>query len=338
MPRGPGHRVRLSLTSDVADRYADGGLSIGFWHWRRACSMSGPMTRSLPIAFSTVLALTFSFTACKKEKKAADTTGTTAAASQPAADKAGAGAPDKAAETPPPPQPEKSEPAAPDVRPPVAEDLAVYTSDLTGDGPLVATIETSMGAIHCELLDKGAPVTVANFVGLARGMHAFRDPASGKVEKRPYYDGTVFHRVIPEFMIQGGDPTASGNGGPGYEFATEVSPDLKHEPGTLSMANAGPNTNGSQFFITEVAENRLDGKYNVFGRCKELDVVKKIARVPTADQPGSPGEKSRPVDEVKLIKVTISRGQPEAAPGDGKKEKKEQKERKPKDEKETQAG
>jgi len=289
------------------------------------------MTRLLPIAFS--IALASSFAACKKEKKAADTTKATTAQSEPAAEKAGG------AETPPA-QPEKSEPAMPEVRTPVAEDLGTYTSDLGGDGPLVATIETSKGAIHCELFDKGAPITVANFIGLARGMHPFRDPVSGKVETRPYYDGTVFHRVIPEFMIQGGDPTATGNGGPGYEFATEVSPDLKHEPGTLSMANAGPNTNGSQFFITEVAENRLDGKYNVFGRCKDLEVVKKIARVPTAQQPGNPDEKSRPVDEVKLIKVTISRGQPEPAPapGDGKKGKEDKKKGKAKDEKETQAG
>ena len=196
---------------------------------------------------------------------------------------------------------------------PTADDLATYTADLTGDGPLMATFETSLGTIHCQLFDKGAPLTVANFVGLARGMKAFKDPVSHKVEKRPYYDGTVFHRVIPGFMIQGGDPTATGNGGPGYEFKTEVSPDLTHEPGTLSMANAGPDTNGSQFFITEVATHKLDGGYNVFGRCKDLDVVKKIARVPTTEQPGDPQhEKSRPVNEVKLVKVTISRGEPGA--------------------------
>jgi peptidyl-prolyl cis-trans isomerase A (cyclophilin A) len=211
------------------------------------------------------------------------------------------------------------------VRAPTAADLVTYTGDLTGDGPLVATFETAQGGIHCELFDKGAPVTVANFVGLARGLHSFKDPVTGKVEKRPFYDGTVFHRVIPGFMVQGGDPTATGEGGPGYEFATEVSPDLKHEPGTLSMANAGPDTNGSQFFITEAATHKLDGSYNVFGKCKELDIVKKLSGVQKEPQPNDPGhEMSHPVnlDDVKLVKVTISRGMPpdaakDAQPGKG---------------------
>ena len=200
-----------------------------------------------------------------------------------------------------------------EVRAPTAADLATYTEGLEGDGPLTATFETSQGTIHCELLADGAPLTVANFVGLARGLHPFKNPKTGEVEKRPYYDGTVFHRVIPGFMVQGGDPTASGSGGPGYTFATEVSPELKHTPGTLSMANAGPDTNGAQFFITESATKQLDGGYNVFGRCKELDVVKKLAAVEKTFQPGG-REKSRPVnlDEVQLISVTISRGVPEA--------------------------
>jgi len=268
--------------------------------------MPGLMNRLTLIALTLTLALPAA--ACKKDKKAAPAEGTaTAPTAAPEAEKPGG-------ETAAPAQPEKSEPTMPDVRTPAPEDLSTYTSDLPGDGPLMATIETSLGVIHCELFDKGAPITVANFIGLARGMHPFKDPKSGKVETRPYYDGTVFHRVIPEFMIQGGDPTATGNGGPGYEFQTEVSPDLKHEAGTLSMANAGPNTNGSQFFITEGAIDRLDGKYNVFGRCKDLDVVKKIARVETTVQPDDPNqEKSRPVQEVKLVKVTIAGG--EAAAG-----------------------
>jgi peptidyl-prolyl cis-trans isomerase A (cyclophilin A) len=263
--------------------------------------MPGPMNRVLLIALSLALAATLS--ACKKENKPDDKG--TAATSQPE---------EKQEKKDDWPKPAGQEPAAPaggeaaaTVRPPTADDLAAYTSDLTGDGPLVATLETSKGTIHCELFDKGAPVTVANFIGLARGKHAFKDPKSGQVETRPYYDGTVFHRVIPEFMIQGGDPTASGAGDPGYAFDTEVADDLKHEPGTLSMANAGPNTNGAQFFITELAHHELDGKYNVFGRCKEIDVVKKIARVETKMQEGG-GEKSRPVEEVKLVKVTIARG------------------------------
>jgi len=215
--------------------------------------------------------------------------------------------------------------AGDEVRAPTAADLAAYTGDLEGTGPLMATFETTQGTIHCELFEKGAPLTVANFVGLARGLHAFEDPKSGKVEKRPFYDGTVFHRVIPGFMVQGGDPTATGEGGPGYKFATEVSKDLKHGPGTLSMANSGPDTNGSQFFITEVATPRLDGSYNVFGKCVEIDVVKKLAAVDKTEQPnsppGQPPEKSRPsnMDDVVLNKVTISRGVPPAA-GDDKKD------------------
>ena len=263
--------------------------------------MSGPMNRVLLIALSLALAATLS--ACKKENKPDDKGA--AATSQPEEKQ------EKKEDWPKPAGQEAAAPAGGEatatVRPPTADDLAAYTSDLTGDGPLVATLETSKGTIHCELFDKGAPVTVANFIGLARGKHAFKDPKSGQVETRPYYDGTVFHRVIPEFMIQGGDPTATGAGDPGYAFDTEVSDDLKHEPGTLSMANAGPNTNGAQFFITELAHHELDGKYNVFGRCKEIDVVKKIARVETKMQDGG-GEKSRPVEEVKLEKVTIARG------------------------------
>lgn len=198
--------------------------------------------------------------------------------------------------------------AALDVRAPTAADLATYTADLSGKGPLTATLETAQGTLHCELFDKVAPVTVANFVGLARGLHPFVDPVSGKVEKRPYYDGTFFHRVIPGFMAQGGDPTATGTGGPGYQFGNEVSAELHHLPGTLSMANAGPNTNGGQFFVTERAQPRLDGSYNVFGRCKEIAVVKKLTAVSTVDQPGG-SEKSRPANppDTLLVRVTISR-------------------------------
>jgi peptidyl-prolyl cis-trans isomerase A (cyclophilin A) len=187
--------------------------------------------------------------------------------------------------------------------PPTADDLAAYTADLDGEGPLYATLETTMGTIRCRLLEEEAPMTVANFVGLARGLKAWRHPATGEVSKEPLYDGTIFHRVIPEFMIQGGDPLGEGRGGPGYRFANEVSADVRHdEPGTLSMANAGPGTNGSQFFITEVPQPRLDGDYNVFGRCENVDVVKEIARVEKVE-PGS----SRPKEDVVLERVVISR-------------------------------
>jgi len=193
------------------------------------------------------------------------------------------------------------------LRPPTAKDLKRYTKNLKGEGPLVATIETSEGTLHCELFEQGAPLTVANFVGLASGQHAFRDPKTGKTVKRPFYDGLTFHRVMPGFMVQGGDPQGNGRGGPGYKFATEVSRNLKHDKaGILSMANGGKNTNGSQFFIMDGARASLDGGYNVFGHCKETDVVKKIAGVPK--KPG--GEGSTPVQAPTIDKVTITRGMP----------------------------
>ncbi len=199
----------------------------------------------------------------------------------------------------------KSKPRPP-VRPgnglsaPTADDLAKFTEDLDGTGTLMVRFTTNHGAIHCELFEKGAPLTVANFVGLARGLHSFMDPNTGKIEKRPFFDGLIFHRVIPNFMIQGGDPMGIGSGGPGYKFAQEVSPKLKHDkPGILSMANAGPGTNGSQFFITEAPRPSLDGGYNVFGECMEIDVVGKIARVTK--------QGSKPVEPVVMEKVEIFR-------------------------------
>jgi cyclophilin family peptidyl-prolyl cis-trans isomerase len=190
----------------------------------------------------------------------------------------------------------------PGTREPTAADLAAYTKDLAGTGPLVATIETSMGTIHCELAADKAPMTVANFIGLATGQHAFWDETTRTAVKRPYFDGLTFHRVIPKFMIQGGDPTATGAGGPGYEFGDEF--DLKlDKAGTLAMANAGPSTNGSQFFITEEPVPRLNGKHTVFGYCKEIDVVKAIARV-------AKGAKDKPEEPVIMKHVTIGRGMP----------------------------
>ena len=121
---------------------------------------------------------------------------------------------------------------------------------LTGDGELWAKFDTSMGDILCKLEPEKAPRTVANFVGLAEGSKEWTDPRDRTKKKAPLYNGTVFHRVIPGFMIQGGDPLGRGTGGPGYKFEDEFHPSLKHKPGTLSMANSGPNTNGSQFFIT----------------------------------------------------------------------------------------
>ena len=117
---------------------------------------------------------------------------------------------------------------------------------------LYATLQTDQGTIVCELFEKEAPITVKNFVDLAEGNKEYKDPKTGQTKKSRYYDGTVFHRVIPEFMIQGGDPTGTGTGGPGYKFQNEFSPNVKFDKaGRLAMANSGPNTNGSQFFITE---------------------------------------------------------------------------------------
>jgi peptidyl-prolyl cis-trans isomerase A (cyclophilin A) len=178
-----------------------------------------------------------------------------------------------------------------DVRPPVAADLAEYTKDLSGQGPLSATIDTSLGAFHCELFPDKAPITVANFVGLATGKKPWMNPSSGAVEKgKPFFDGLIFHRVIAGFMVQGGDPLGQGTGGPGYQFGDEVNNGLTMKPGTLAMANAGPGTNGSQFFITETAPEWLNNKHTIFGQCKEVDLVKKITGVPkdASDRPNTP--------------------------------------------------
>jgi peptidyl-prolyl cis-trans isomerase A (cyclophilin A) len=187
-----------------------------------------------------------------------------------------------------------------DLRPPIAADLAEYTSDLPGDGPLVATIETSEGTLRCELFAAGAPITVANFVGLATGKKTWRHPRTGDIQRGvPYYDGLTIHRVVPGFVIQGGDPLGNGTGGPGYEFAIEVSAELRHTAGALSMANAGPEHNGSQFFVTVAAQPRLDGGYSVFGQCAELEVVTAIADLGSGDGP--------PSRTVQTTRVTIAR-------------------------------
>ena len=188
------------------------------------------------------------------------------------------------------------------MRPPVAADLAEYTKGLPGKGDkLLARFETSKGVINCELFPDKAPMTVANFVGLATGKKPWTDPKTGEVAKgKPFFDGLTFHRVIPEFMIQGGDPLGTGTGGPGYKFGDEFRPDDKMEPGTLAMANSGPATNGSQFFITEVAPAWLNGKHTIFGKCKELELVKQIARVPQDAQ----NKPNTPI----TMKVTIRKG------------------------------
>lgn len=173
-------------------------------------------------------------------------------------------------------------------------------------------MDTSMGRITCQFFQKQAPVAVANFIGLAEGTKTYTDPTTGKkVHGKRYYDGTIFHRVIPEFMIQGGDPTGTGMGDPGYTFNDEFDPNLNFDvAGRLAMANSGPNTNGSQFFITELPYPSLNQHYTIFGQCDEpsVNVVKTIARVQADDR-------DKPLTPVTLNKVTIiPEGQPLPAP------------------------
>lgn len=226
----------------------------------------------------------------------------------------GSAAPAKPADDMKPEPVAKEAPAAPagEVKAPTAADLETYTKDLAGSGKLAATIETSQGTFHCELFGDKAPMTVANFVGLATGKKAWLNPKGGKVETgKPFYDGLIFHRVIPEFgpdrkgMIQGGDPVGQGTGGPGYEFADEVNNGLEMKAGVLAMANAGPGpngggTNGSQFFIVGGAPAYLNNRHTIFGQCKEVDLVAKIAGVER-------DRDDKPKTDVTITKVTISK-------------------------------
>ena len=167
---------------------------------------------------------------------------------------------------------------------------------------LYATMKTSMGEIVIRLFEDRAPKTVANFIELATGTKAWSDPKSGQQVKRPLYNGTIFHRVIPNFMIQGGDPLGIGSGGPGYRFPDEFHPELRHDkPGILSMANAGPNSNGSQFFIIHQATPWLDGKHSVFGEVvKGHDVVEAIGNAPR-------DARDKPLTDIVLTEVVFSR-------------------------------
>jgi peptidyl-prolyl cis-trans isomerase A (cyclophilin A) len=173
-------------------------------------------------------------------------------------------------------------------------------------GPPSVVIETTAGDMHCTLFPDKAPIGVQNFIGLATGKKEWKNPANGVTKRNvPLYDGTIFHRVIPGFMIQGGDPRGDGTGDPGYAFKNEVSSDLLFDrPGRLAYANSGPDTNGSQFFITEVATPHLNGGYTIFGQCDDATValVKQIgamARDPMNDRPFRP---------VKIVHIKIVYG------------------------------
>lgn len=187
------------------------------------------------------------------------------------------------------------------------EDVAKTLGIKPGE-KLYATFESSAGTLVAELFWEKAPNTVINFVQLAEGTKEWTDPTTGKMVKRPLYNGTIFHRVIPDFMIQGGDPLGNGTGGPGYRFADEFHPELRHiGPGVLSMANSGRNTNGSQFFITEKDTPWLDGRHTVFGKVVTgAELIPKITRVEKADGP----EGSKPKVDIVLKRVAIGRGSP----------------------------
>ena len=168
--------------------------------------------------------------------------------------------------------------------------------------PVDAQFITSEGNFTVRLFDAEVPKTVENFVGLAEGTKEWTDPRSSQKVKTPYYDGVIFHRVIKGFMIQGGDPLGQGIGGPGYAFADEFHPGLRHtKAGILSLANRGPNTNGGQFFITLAPTPHLDDRHSVFGEVIEgMDLVTKIGNAPT-------GDRDRPVKDVVIQTIKIHR-------------------------------
>jgi peptidyl-prolyl cis-trans isomerase A (cyclophilin A) len=178
-------------------------------------------------------------------------------------------------------------------------------------GQPIAIIETTAGKMTCTLFPDKAPIGVENFIGLATGTKDWKNPVSGASKHGvPLYDGTIFHRVIPGFMIQGGDPKGDGTGDPGYKFKNEVSSDLMFDrPGRLAYANSGPGTNGSQFFITEVATPHLNGNYTIFGQCDDATValVKDIAHMATDPM------NDRPFRPVKIVHISITHGTTAAA-------------------------
>lgn len=218
-------------------------------------------------------------------------------------------------QTPPPPSDAPSQSASPSGNPPVTTpptDTAPSQELPDSPGTQVppspqptgptAILDTSMGRMTCRLFDKQAPLAVENFIGLAEGKKDWTDPTTHeKMHGKPLYDGTQFHRVIPDFMVQGGDPTGTGMGDPGYYFNDEFDPALNFDvPGRLAMANSGPNTNGSQFFVTTVPTPHLNGRHTIFGQCDDASVT--VARTITSVQRDG---QDKPIEPVFLKKVTI---------------------------------
>jgi len=229
--------------------------------------------------------LLLALTACTKEKE-----------KEPATP---AKPPEAAAVKPPEPGPTAATPTPTPSEPAAAG--AGFLKMAEEGKELFATMETSEGTIKLRLFTKDAPKTVANFVGLATGEKEWKDPTNLQMVKRPLYDGTIFHRVIPDFMIQGGDPLGNGTGGPGYRFEDEFQSGRKFDKkGILAMANSGPGTNGSQFFITTSLPQWLTNKHTIFGEVAAgYDVVEKISKVQTAGG-------NRPVTPITIKKLTIS--------------------------------
>jgi peptidyl-prolyl cis-trans isomerase A (cyclophilin A) len=217
---------------------------------------------------------------------------------------------------PPPPPPVETTPPPPPPRPQAKTKsadpldgkwtLADATKDIPGTGALLATIDTSKGKLTCKLYEDKAPITVANFVGLATGKRTWLEPTSGEWVNKPAYDGTTFHRIIKDFMIQGGDAKGDGTGEPGYVIPDEMwQGGLHDKPGLICMANRGPNTNGAQFFITDSdgpTVKNLDRlkSYTIFGECSPVDQVHAIANVPT-------GARDRPTTPVTINTVKVAR-------------------------------
>jgi peptidyl-prolyl cis-trans isomerase A (cyclophilin A) len=212
-----------------------------------------------------------------------------------------------AAQTPAPPQAPPSAPATADQLPDAPSTTSQAKAPVVPTGP-TAVIDTTMGRLTCKLYQTQAPLTVSNFIGLAEGTRDWTDPNTlKKMHNKRLYDGTTFHRVIPGFMIQGGDPAGNGTGDPGYFFDDEFVSDLTFDvPGRLAMANSGPRTNGSQFFITEEPVPQLNGKHTIFGQC-DAHSVQLVSYIASVDR--SPEDK--PLTPVVIQHISIVReGQP----------------------------
>ncbi|HZN94372.1 MAG TPA: peptidylprolyl isomerase [Myxococcales bacterium] len=218
-----------------------------------------------------------------------------------------------ASSPPPPPPPPAAAPVTPPPPPPPPAPAPAATGGKLMDAamsgkPLWATIKTTKGEVVVELYSKDAPRTVANFVGLAAGEKPWTDVRTGAQQSRPLYNDTIFHRVIPGFMIQGGDPLGNGTGDPGYKFEDEFQGGKVFDhPGILAMANAGPNTNGSQFFITVAPTPHLTNRHTIFGNViRGYNVVEQIARVPR-------DARDRPLEPVRILGIAVTDQNPQQA-------------------------